>query len=76
MRRLVATSNRGRVAVVGSSAYRLATDGAGFANLYLTGDWIRTGLNAGCVEAAVMAGMQTSRAISGWPQVIRGESDF
>jgi uncharacterized protein with NAD-binding domain and iron-sulfur cluster len=69
-------SERYVLSVVGSSAYRLATDGAGFANLYLTGDWIRTGLNAGCVEAAVMAGMQTSRAISGWPQVIRGESDF
>jgi uncharacterized protein with NAD-binding domain and iron-sulfur cluster len=68
-------SERYVLSVVGSSAYRLATDGAGFVNLYLTGDWIKTGLNAGCVEAAVMAGMQTSRAICGWPQTIRGESD-
>ena len=69
-------SERYVLSVVGSSAYRLATDGSGFSNLYLTGDWIRTGLNAGCVEAATMAGMQTSRAISGWPKVIRGESGW
>jgi uncharacterized protein with NAD-binding domain and iron-sulfur cluster len=69
-------SERYVLSVVGSSAYRLATDGSGFSNLYLTGDWIRTGLNAGCVEAATMAGMQTSRAISGWPKDIKGESGW
>jgi uncharacterized protein with NAD-binding domain and iron-sulfur cluster len=68
-------SERYVMSVVGSSAYRLATDGSGFANLYLVGDWIRTGLNAGCVEAAVMSGLQASRAISGWPEKIRGETD-
>jgi uncharacterized protein with NAD-binding domain and iron-sulfur cluster len=69
-------SERYVLSVVGSTAYRLATDGSGFSNLYLTGDWIRTGINAGCVEAAVMAGMQASRAISGWPAVIKGENDL
>jgi uncharacterized protein with NAD-binding domain and iron-sulfur cluster len=69
-------SERYVLSVVGSTAYRLATDASGFANLYLSGDWISTGLNAGCVEASVMAGMQTSRAISGWPAAIRGESDL
>jgi uncharacterized protein with NAD-binding domain and iron-sulfur cluster len=69
-------SERYVLSVVGSTAHRLATDGAGVANLYLTGDWIRTGINAGCVEAAVMAGMQASRAISGWPQVIKGEKEL
>jgi uncharacterized protein with NAD-binding domain and iron-sulfur cluster len=69
-------SERYVLSVVGSTAHRLATDGAGVANLYLTGDWIRTGINAGCVEAAVMAGMQASRAISGWPQVIKGEGEI
>jgi uncharacterized protein with NAD-binding domain and iron-sulfur cluster len=54
----------------------LRTDQSGFSNLFLTGDWIKTGINAGCVEAAVMAGMQTSRAISGYPAVIEGEADF
>ena len=68
-------SERYVMSVVGSTRYRLATDQSGFANLFLTGDWIRTGLNAGCVEAAVMAGMQTARAISGHPVVIQGETD-
>ncbi len=63
------------LSVVGSSATRLETNGSGFDNLYLTGDWIKTGLNAGCVEAAVMAGMQTSRAMTSYPQIIKGEKD-
>ncbi|MEY8200872.1 MAG: NAD(P)-binding protein [Colwellia sp.] len=62
--------------VTNSTQYRLATDESGFENLYLTGDWIKTGLNVGCVEAATMAGMQTSRAICGYPEIIYGESDF
>lgn len=66
-------SERYVLSVVGSSAYRLKSDGSGFSNLYLAGDWLKTGLDAGCVEAAVMGGMQASRAISGWPQVIKGE---
>lgn len=69
-------SERYVLSVVNSTQYRLATDGSGFSNLYLTGDWIKTGLNAGCVEAAVMAGMQASRAMTGYPKVIKGETDF
>jgi len=42
----------------------------------MTGDWIKTGLNVGCVEAATMAGMHTSKAISGHPVLIKGEKDF
>jgi len=69
-------SERYVLSVVNSTQYRLATDESGFDNLFLTGDWIKTGLNAGCVEAAVMAGMQTSRAMTGHPRVIQGEKDF
>nr|WP_315250090.1 NAD(P)-binding protein [uncultured Duganella sp.] len=69
-------SERYVMSVAGSTKYRLRTDQSGFSNLFLTGDWIKTGINAGCVEAAVMAGMQTSRAISGYPVVIEGETDF
>lgn len=69
-------SERYVLSVVNSTKARLHTDNTGFANFYVTGDWIRTGINAGCVEAAVMAGMQTSRAISGYPQVIVGEKDL
>ncbi|MEB3826804.1 hypothetical protein [Phormidium sp. CCY1219] len=68
-------SERYVLAVAGSSQYRLKTDKSGFSNLYLTGDWIDNGFNSGCVEAAVMSGMQTSRAICGYPQQIVGE-DF
>ena len=38
--------------------------------------WLRTGLDSGCVEAAVMAGMQASRAISAYPATIPGDSDL
>ncbi len=68
-------SERYVLSVVGSTQHRLHTDNTGYANFYVTGDWIRTGINAGCVEAAVMAGMQTSRAISGHPARIAGEYD-
>jgi len=69
-------SERYVMSVVGSTRCRLRADQSGFSNLFLTGDWIKTGINAGCVEAAVMAGMQASRAISGYPVVIEGETDF
>ena len=68
-------SERYVLSLVGSSRHRVASDGSGFRNLYLAGDWIRTGLNAGCVEAAAMAGMQASRAICGHPALIAGDCD-
>ncbi len=43
----------------------LGTQGAGFANLYMAGDYLKTGMNVGCVEAATMGGMHASRAICG-----------
>ncbi len=69
-------SERYVLSVVNSTRYRLATDGAGFNNLYVTGDWIKNGINAGCVEGAVQSGLQTSRAICGFPRHIKGEKDF
>lgn len=68
-------SERYVLSLVNSSQHRIRTDGSGFRNLFMTGDWIRTGLNAGCVEAATMAGMQTSRAICGHPALIVGDRD-
>lgn len=64
------------LSVAGSAQYRLPSDGSGLANLYLAGDWLKTGLDAGCIEAAVMGGMQASRAISGYPERIAGEHDI
>jgi uncharacterized protein with NAD-binding domain and iron-sulfur cluster len=52
---------------------RLRTDGAGFANLLLAGDWLLTGISAGSVEAATMAGMHASREICGRPKEITGD---
>jgi uncharacterized protein with NAD-binding domain and iron-sulfur cluster len=69
-------SERYVLSVAGSSAQRLFTDGAGVAKLFLAGDWLRTGLDSGCVEAAVMGGMQTARAIGGYPETIPGDSDL
>jgi uncharacterized protein with NAD-binding domain and iron-sulfur cluster len=66
-------SERYVVSFVGSTQYRLTAEQTGYSNLYFAGDWLKTGINAGCVEAAVMGGMQASRAISGYPQRIKGE---
>jgi uncharacterized protein with NAD-binding domain and iron-sulfur cluster len=55
--------------------FRLRTDESGYDNLFLTGDWIKNGMDAGCVESAVMSGMQTSRAICGSPKIVVGEHD-
>ncbi len=63
-------SERYVLSVKGSSQHRLGTDGTGLTNFFITGDWIKTPLNAGCVEAATMAGMQTSNAICGYPRHI------
>ena len=52
-----------------SSQYRITTDGAGFHNIYFTGDWIQNGVIC-CFEAAVTAGLLTSKAISGYPTEI------
>ncbi|MFL6674419.1 MAG: NAD(P)-binding protein [Massilia sp.] len=69
-------SERYVLSVPGSSAARPASAGSGFSNMVLAGDWLRTGLDSGCVEAAVMGGMQASRALSGYPAAIAGDSDL
>jgi uncharacterized protein with NAD-binding domain and iron-sulfur cluster len=57
----------------GSARHRLRENGTIFDNLYLCGDYILTGMSAGCIEAAAMAGMQVSRAICGHPASIPGD---
>lgn len=61
---------------VGSTEARLPPDGADVDGLLLVGDWLRTGLNYGCIEAAVMSGLQASRVLCGSPEHVYGESDF
>jgi uncharacterized protein with NAD-binding domain and iron-sulfur cluster len=72
----IAPTERYVQSVPGSAEARLPADGSGFGNLYLAGDWVRTGINAGCVEAAVMGGFGASKALCGYPKKIIGETDF
>jgi uncharacterized protein with NAD-binding domain and iron-sulfur cluster len=51
----------------GSAAHRLAADESGYDNLFLAGDWSNCGLNAGCIEAAVMSGLEAANAVIGRP---------
>ena len=53
-----------------TSQYRITTDGAGFDNIYFTGDWIQNGINYGTIEGAITSGLLTSKAISGYPEII------
>lgn len=57
----------------GTTKYRRRAWESGFHNLFLAGDWVKTALNGGCVEAAAMAGMQASHAICGYPTTIVGD---
>jgi len=51
----------------GTSGSRLRADQSGLDNLVLAGDWTNCGLNAGCVEAAVMSGLQAANVVIGRP---------
>lgn len=62
------------LSVTNSTPYRLRADQSGYANLFLTGDWTKNPINAGCIEAAVMSGMLTALVIEGKPLVIQGEA--
>lgn len=68
-------SDRYVLSVPGSAAHRLRADDSGFPNLYLAGDWVRTGLNVGSVEAATMAGRRAARSILGLHFPIAGDLD-
>jgi uncharacterized protein with NAD-binding domain and iron-sulfur cluster len=58
-------SDRYVQAVPGSDKYRLRPDESGYDNLVLAGDWTDTGWNAGCIEAAVISGLQAANALLG-----------
>ena len=51
----------------GTDRLRLRADRSGYANLFLAGDWTDNGLNAGCIEAAVLSGLQAANAVLGRP---------
>lgn len=54
----------------GATALRFGQAESGVGALLLTGDWTRTDLNCGCVEAATSSGMLAARAISNEPASI------
>ena len=58
-------SDRYVQSVPGSDRYRLRPDESGYDNLVLAGDWTDTGFNAGCIEAAVISGLQAANALLG-----------
>ena len=68
-------SERYVMSVKGSTKYRLHAARSGFANLWLAGDWTQNGINAGCVEAAVISGKQAAAGILRRPSSAIGE-DF
>jgi uncharacterized protein with NAD-binding domain and iron-sulfur cluster len=47
----------------GTVPHRVAPGESGFVNLALAGDWVRTSVNAGCLEAAVLGGFGAADAI-------------
>ena len=49
----------------GTDDYRLRPDEAGYDNLVLAGDWTDSGLNSGCIESAVLSGLQAANVILG-----------
>lgn len=55
----------------GSDAFRLRADESGYDNLVLAGDWTDNGVNAGCIEAAVMSGLQAANAVLGRSRMYR-----
>jgi uncharacterized protein with NAD-binding domain and iron-sulfur cluster len=55
------------LSTAGSTQYRLRANESGLINAVLAGDWTNNGFNAGCVEAAVMSGIQAANAIEGKP---------
>jgi uncharacterized protein with NAD-binding domain and iron-sulfur cluster len=58
-------SDRYVLAVPGSNARRLRADESGYQNMYLAGDWTKTAMSIGCLEAATMSGIQAGRSIDG-----------
>jgi uncharacterized protein with NAD-binding domain and iron-sulfur cluster len=49
----------------GTDHLRLRSDDSGFGNMVLAGDWTDNGLNAGCIEAAVLSGLKAANAVIG-----------
>ena len=71
LRANVDPSDRYVLSLPGTSAFRLRADASGYENLWLAGDWTDNGLNAGCIEAAVVSGLQAANRVLGRPLLER-----
>jgi Flavin containing amine oxidoreductase len=60
----------------GTDQHRLRPDRSGYANLHLAGDWTDCGINAGCIEAAVVSGLQAANGLLGRPRWDRVDGRF
>jgi len=65
LRANVDPSDRYVLSLPGTGRFRLRPDASGYENLRLAGDWTDNGLNAGCIEAAVVSGIQAANAVRG-----------
>jgi uncharacterized protein with NAD-binding domain and iron-sulfur cluster len=61
-------SDRYVQALPGTDRYRLRPDASGYRNLVVAGDWTDCGINAGCIEAAAVSGLQAANALLGRPR--------
>lgn len=75
LRANVDPSDRYVLSLPGTGRYRLRVDESGYDNLVLAGDWTDSGLNAGCIEAAVMSGIEAANAVLGRP-LLEGVTGF
>jgi uncharacterized protein with NAD-binding domain and iron-sulfur cluster len=66
-------SERYVLSAPGTVKHRLRPDDSGIDNLFLAGDWVRSGVNGGCIEAAVIAGRMAARAITESDMYISGD---
>jgi uncharacterized protein with NAD-binding domain and iron-sulfur cluster len=51
------------LSIPGSTRHRLAADESGYRNLFLCGDWTRTRINSGSVEAATLSAIACAAAV-------------
>ncbi len=59
-----------------SIRFRLPPEDSDFNNLSVAGDWTRTSLNAGCVEAAIESGLRAARKLTRAETPIFGEASL
>jgi uncharacterized protein with NAD-binding domain and iron-sulfur cluster len=62
-------SERYVLSLPGTARFRIKPGETGFDNLVIAGDWTDCGLDAGCVEAAVMSGRLAANALTGTPRL-------